>query len=62
MKQDCQPSAYLGLCSCDTHKSQESRGKRRPILTPLYHFHLLNNHYEISQAITAQSLPAKQPL
>ena len=41
--------------SLDIQESQNSRGKGRSILAPLYHFHLLHECLEISQAITVES-------
>ena len=43
----------------DIHNSQDNRGRGSLSLslTALYHFHLLHRHVDISQAITAESLP-----
>ena len=48
---------YLGFPSPSIYKSQDSRGRGRQILTPLYHFHLLHKHLGISLAITVESSP-----
>ena len=42
--------------SLDIHDSQDSRWERS-ILTPIYHFHPLQKHLDISQAIAAKSPP-----
>ena len=48
---------YLGFLSHDIHIFQGSKGRGRPILIPLYNFHLLHKHLCISWAITAESSP-----
>ena len=39
------------------HDLQDSRRRGRISLTPLYHFHPLHRHLDISWAITAESSP-----
>ena len=49
-----------GFSFRNIHDSQNSRGRgggRGIYLTPLYHFHPLHRHLDISQAITAESSP-----
>ena len=48
---------YLGFLSRDIHNSQDSRGRERSFLIPLYNFHPLHEHKHISQAIPAESSP-----
>ena len=36
---------------------QDSKGRGRPFLIPLYHFHLLHEHLHIHGMITAESSP-----
>ena len=38
---------YLDFLSLEIHNSQDSRGRRRSILTPLYYYHTLHEHLEI---------------
>ena len=47
-------SSFTGI-----HDSQDNRGGESLSLslTPLYHFHLLHRHLDISQAITAENSP-----
>ena len=48
---------YLGFLS-QTFTIHETAGEGEGIyLTPLYHFHLLHRHLDISRAITAESSP-----
>ena len=46
---------FVGFLLRNIHESQDSRGRGRPILTPLYHFHMLQEYLDISWAITAES-------
>ena len=48
--------SYLGLLLFHIHDSQDNRGKGKPILTPLYHFHPLHQLLDISRAITASKV------
>ena len=45
----------LAFMSMNIHVSKDSRGMRRPILTPLCHFHQLQEHLDIGRAITAKN-------
>ena len=44
-----------GFSLTNIHDSQDGRGRGKPC--PLYHFHPLHRHLDISRAITAESSP-----
>ena len=44
---------HLGFLLLSTHKSLDSTKKGKLILIPLYHFHPLHKHLDISRATTA---------
>ena len=48
---------YLGFLSLTFIFSQTSRGRGRPFLTPLFHFHLLHGPLDNHRVITAESSP-----
>ena len=49
-----------GFSSTSIHDSQGSKGRgKSSILVPLYHFHPLHRHLDISRAITAGSTPLR---
>ena len=43
--------------SLDIYKTQDSRGRRMLIMTPLYHFHPLHEYLDNSMTNTAESSP-----
>ena len=48
---------HLGLLSLAIHKSQDSRRRRRLFIIPLYQFHPLQEHLEISRVVTVETSP-----
>ena len=50
-------SFFLGFLSLYIYDSQASKGRGKPILIPLYHFHPLHQHVYISGEITEKSSP-----
>ena len=48
---------YLGFFSHDIHDSQDSRGRGRPFLILLYHFHPLCKNWHFSSAIASETSP-----
>ena len=47
----------FGFTFANIHNSQDSRVRERVSLYPLYHYHPLHRHLDISRAITAESSP-----
>ena len=48
---------FLPVFFTNIHNSQDGRGRGEAIPFPLYYFHLLHEHLDISQAITTGSSP-----
>ena len=48
---------YLGFFSHDIYDSQDSRGRGRPFLILLYHFHPLCKNWHFSSAIASETSP-----
>ena len=47
----------MGFLLIGIHESYDSTGRKRPVLTPLYHFHQLDEHWDINRFVSAESSP-----